>query len=212
MSAREGQERHGAGHGILHHEPRDRHHTLNPAARWLYRSYLSEVAEMVTRLEPRSVLEVGCGAGWFADALGKTLPDATITGVDLSERVLREARSNVPGATFTAGSAYELPFEDGSFDLVVAAELLETLHDPQKALREIVRVTRRHALIAAARQPHWRLMNMVRLAWLDEMGHHPGHVQDFNKGDLLRMVRGHFRVVEVREPLPWIVVSCRKGG
>lgn len=212
MSNRDNHERPGLAHGILHREPRDRHHTRNPAARWLYQRYLSEVGEMVTRLAPESVLDVGCGAGHFAEALRATLPDTRLTGVDLSERVLREAREHVPGVSFLAGSAYELPFDDGSFDLVVAAELLETLHDPQKALREIVRVTRRHALIAVPRQPHWRLLNMVRLAWLDEMGHHPGHVQDYGKGDLLRILRGHFRVVEVREPMPWIVVSARKGG
>ncbi|GMV40951.1 MAG: hypothetical protein AMXMBFR64_26670 [Myxococcales bacterium] len=212
MSNREPSEVHGITGALLHREPRDRHSTRNPLARALYQRYLQDVTEMVQRLDPRTVLEVGCGAGHFVEVLRKALPEARIVGVDLSERMVREAREHVPGVEFLVGSAYDLPYDDGSFDLVVAAEVLETLHDPQKALREIVRVTHRHALLSVARQPHWRALNMVRLAWLDEMGHHPGHVQDLNKGDFMRMVRGHFRVVEARDPLPWVIVSARKGG
>lgn len=211
MSNRQSSEAQGIAHGILHHEPRDRHHTRNPVARTLYDRYLRSVTEMVQRLEPRTVLEVGCGAGHFAEALRTALPEARIVGVDLSERMVREARKHVPGIEFQVASAYDLPFEGGSFDLVVGAELLETLHDPQKALREIVRVTHRHVLLSVARQPYWRMLNMVRLAWLDEMGHHPGHVQELNKGDILRIVRGHLRLIEARDPMPWVVISGRKG-
>ena len=197
---------------ILHHRPRDRHHTRNPLARHLYHRYLKDISEMVVRHEPKRILEVGCGIGYLAAHIKSMLPDSTVVAVDLSERIVREAAQTFPDIDFQVGSAYDLPFEENSFDMVLGAEILEYLHDPQKALREMYRVTRRHVLLSVPKQPQWRAMNMVRLAYLDHFGSHPGHVQSFNKGDFMRMVKGHFRVAELREPLPWVVVVGRKGG
>ena len=52
------------------------------------------------------------------------------------------ARALCPGASFFQGDAAELPFEDASFDLVTAAQLLCFLHNPDQALAEMHRVLR----------------------------------------------------------------------
>jgi pseudaminic acid biosynthesis-associated methylase len=105
--------------------------------------------EQIERLRPSSVLEVGCNIGgnlrWIADQLGP----ANVAGVDVNERALQLLRERVPGvdARLTAGG--ELPFGDGTFDLVFTMGVL--IHqDPKTQLepmmREIVRCSRRHVL------------------------------------------------------------------
>src|SRR5206468_12957594 len=46
-------------------------------------------------------------------------PDAEITGVDISEEMVRRAREHVPSASFEVADASALRFADGAFDLVV---------------------------------------------------------------------------------------------
>jgi SAM-dependent methyltransferase len=60
--------------------------------------------------------------------------------VDVDERTLSHARSRHPGPDFVAADVRELPFEDGSFDLVVCFETIEHVPDPEAVLDELRRV------------------------------------------------------------------------
>jgi ubiquinone/menaquinone biosynthesis C-methylase UbiE len=89
------------------------------------------------------VLDVGCGAG---AQLGPYLAaGCRITGLDPSQEMLGEARRRLGAeAALVPGDAADLPFEDGSFDLVMAATVLHQL-DPESvlpALQEMARVVR----------------------------------------------------------------------
>jgi ubiquinone/menaquinone biosynthesis C-methylase UbiE len=190
----------------------DRYHARNPLARRLMHGYLDEVARLVGPLEVTSVLDVGCGEGHFLGHIRSLAPRARCIGVDRSERVIESARSAYPDMEFEVQSAYGLGFADSSFDLVVAADLLQHSNDPQRILRELARVSRRYVLLTVPREPLWRMLNVARLAYLDEWGNPPGHVQHYRRGDFLNMVRGHFRIAKVLTPLPWIVVLARKGA
>jgi pseudaminic acid biosynthesis-associated methylase len=104
--------------------------------------------QVIERLEPRNVLEVGCSVGgnlrWIADAIG----DSNVSGIDLNEKALRLLRERLPGVDARVGRARELPFEDRSFDLVLTMGVL--IHQPPEDLegvmREIVRCSRSHVL------------------------------------------------------------------
>lgn len=79
------------------------------------------------------ILDVGCGTG----IISRLYPDKDITGVDISEGMLRYH----PGKCLL-GSADDIPFEDASFDAVIGRSILHHLGDPEKAVREILRVLR----------------------------------------------------------------------
>ena len=68
---------------------------------------------------PRRILEVGTGTGSGAAIIHARFPDAELTGVDLSEEMIKRARAHLPDATFQVADAAALPFPDASFDLVV---------------------------------------------------------------------------------------------
>jgi len=78
---------------------------------------------------PARVLDVGTGTGAGALTLARRFPDAEIVGVDLSEAMIRQARSNTPAdlqrrVTFERGDASSLRFGDASFDLMAHANMI----------------------------------------------------------------------------------------
>jgi ubiquinone/menaquinone biosynthesis C-methylase UbiE len=78
---------------------------------------------------PRRVLDVGTGTGAAAFAAARRFPEAQIVGADLSEAMLAQARAKTPAelagrVRFEAADAAKLPFEDGSFDLVLLSNMI----------------------------------------------------------------------------------------
>jgi len=105
------------------------------------------LAARIARTVPGAdVLDVGCGFGRTIVALGRELPQARLTGADLSAPVLRLAhlRALEQGVTArfvqTDGTSLA-PFADASFDVVTATMLLHELPPPQ--VREFLRAARR---------------------------------------------------------------------
>jgi ubiquinone/menaquinone biosynthesis C-methylase UbiE len=95
-----------------------------------------------------SVLDVGCAKGFMLSDFHRLMPQATLAGIDVSEyaiaNAVEEARPFV-----RIGDARKLPFPDSSFDLVLAINIIHNLsyEDCKQALREVQRVSRRHAFI-----------------------------------------------------------------
>lgn len=69
------------------------------------------------------VLDVGCGTGYFARRIAPVVgPSGAVVGIDPLQPMLDYAAAHTPSnCTFHAAGAEDLPFEDGSFDLVVSA-------------------------------------------------------------------------------------------
>ena len=93
----------------------------------------------LAEVEPGSVLEVGCGTGWFAARVHDEL-GAEVVAVDQSERMVELARER--GLEARVADVQALPFGDGSFDAVAANWMLYHVPDLDLGLREIARVLR----------------------------------------------------------------------
>jgi len=99
---------------------------------------------------PLRVLDLGTGPGVSAFTLAAALPaGSTVTGVDLSARMIARARrhheqafSHLGGVDFLVADASRLPFAASTFDLVTGHSFLYLLPDPAAVLREARRVLR----------------------------------------------------------------------
>ena len=95
-----------------------------------------------------SLLDVGCGTGTTDQVLAPCV--RSLHGVDISVEMLIKAQQNIPQAHFSWYDGATLPFEDGTFDVVVAICVLHhvPLSQRRQVVSEMVRVGRRDGVIA----------------------------------------------------------------
>lgn len=94
-----------------------------------------------------SLLEVGCGSGYYSQVFMTLLPGRVrYAGVDYSQAMIARARANYPAATFDVGDATRLSHDDGAFDIVFNGVSLLHIVDYPAAIREAARVAARHCI------------------------------------------------------------------
>ncbi|MBV9949656.1 MAG: class I SAM-dependent methyltransferase, partial [Myxococcales bacterium] len=195
----------GAQEPVLVGNLYDKYGTRNPFARALMRRFLGAVSDLYARVNPETVLEIGCGEGHLAQHLvTRAARPARFVACDVDLRALRPDLD--PLIETRQASAYELPFGRGEFDLVVCCEVLEHLQAPERALAEATRIARRAVLLSTPREPIWRVLNVARGRYLRRMGDTPGHVQHFSRRALTALASESLHILECRTPPPWTVL------
>lgn len=97
------------------------------------------------------LIDVGCGTGSLSLAAATRYPEASVLGVDLLPEYVSEAlRHAAANARFETGNASALPSPDATFAAAVCQLVLNDIPDPERAVREMVRVTREGGVVAAA--------------------------------------------------------------
>jgi SAM-dependent methyltransferase len=155
-----------------------------------------EVAfKAVAEIEPRRVLEVGCGEGELAERVSLEL-GCDVLALDQSERMVELTRAR--GVHAVVGDVQALPFADGEFDCAVAAWVLFHVMDVGRALGELARVLRAGGRLVAITNAseHMRELKDLLGVELDS----PSFWGN-NGGGLLRR---HFAHVERRDVHGWM--------
>jgi demethylmenaquinone methyltransferase/2-methoxy-6-polyprenyl-1,4-benzoquinol methylase len=161
---------------------------------------ISQVATGLAQVGPHAqVLDCGVGCGSLSIALDSILTvPVEYHGIDTSAEMLVQASSKMQDAGLRVhikqADVLSLPYDDQSFDVVMAAHVLEHLPDPQCALKEMIRVLKpggmvfvcvtRPSLFGALVQLRWRtraISEQQGVAWLDEcqlidVGYQPIHL------------------------------------
>lgn len=100
-----------------------------------------------TGLTSPSVLEVGCGSGYYSEVFAALVPGGVhYTGIDYSGTMIARARDHYPSTSFKIADATRLPFEDNSFDVVFNGVSLMHIVEYQVAIREAARVAARYCV------------------------------------------------------------------
>ena len=147
------------------------------------------------------LLDLGCGFGRHAFEAARR--GARVVALDYAEDELKEVRNTfaamadaaeVPASSLAGtvqGDATRLPFADGSFDRVIASEVLEHIPDDEAAMRELARVLRPGGTMAVT-VPSWL---PEKVCWtLSEEYHAPfvtgGHVRIYRDGEVREKLQG----------------------
>lgn len=126
----------------------------------------------IEKVRPRTVVEIGCGNGINLMMLACRFPEIAFTGIELTPEghaaalAFQDAHAELPAnlrafapqplpdpggfrrVRFLQGSATDLPFQDGAFDLAITVLALEQMEQIRaRALSEIARVVRSHTLM-----------------------------------------------------------------
>jgi SAM-dependent methyltransferase len=120
------------------------------------------------------VLDVGAGSGEFLESLRSV--GAVPVGADPAQRMVELARARVPGVPVVVAHAEQLPWADGSFDVVTAVNALQFADDTLDALAEFARVVVPGGSIAVA---NWAEaarndIDSIEAALAAEAGEDPG--------------------------------------
>jgi ubiquinone/menaquinone biosynthesis C-methylase UbiE len=147
-----------------------------------YGSQLAEGLIAAAGVRPgQRVLDVGCGPGPLTAALAALVGADHVAAVDPSEDFVAACRARVPGADVRVGVAERLPFEDGSFDSVLAQLVVPLMDGREAGVREMTRVARRGGVVAAC---VWdsTTMPMLRAYWDAALAASPDRAGAFDEG------------------------------
>lgn len=97
-----------------------------------------------------TLLDVGCSVGKFTQMLKDELAARRVFGLEVSEIAVAEARERGVEVSKCNVDTDPFPYEDDTFELVLALELLEHLFDPEHCLTEIARVTKRNGFFVVS--------------------------------------------------------------
>ena len=113
-----------------------------PRGSWIGATEYRLLYQLLAPAPDASILDVGCGTGYFTRRFA--LDGRIVTGVDPDQSMLEVARAHrAAGERYIRGDARALPFSDGEFDCCISVAALCFIPDEAAALAEMFRVTRR---------------------------------------------------------------------
>jgi len=98
-------------------------------------------------VKDKKILDAGCGTGIYSRMLAEKR--AEVTGIEISKKMLDIAKEYCKGLEikFDKGSVDELPYDDGSFDIIIASLVIHYFADPTKVFKEFHRVLKKDGIL-----------------------------------------------------------------
>jgi 2-polyprenyl-3-methyl-5-hydroxy-6-metoxy-1,4-benzoquinol methylase len=196
--------------GIVVGTGSNKYQMRNPIGQILLKNFDRVLCDLVKPINPKTILEVGCGEGHVTQILVDCTA-AQIRGTDISNTILNQAREAVvsPRVSFQNKNIYQFNPDIDRAELVVCCEVLEHIENPTLGLEKLASLASPYCLLSVPREPIFRTLNLLRGAYLAEFGNSPGHIQHWSKRGFIRLVKTQFDLIEVRAPLPWTVILAK---
>ena len=188
-----------------------KHISRNPLQKLLIDNFYRELVRMTKSVKPQGILDVGCGEGFTLIKLKQAKIGQTYEGIDYSSDALKLGKKLYPKLNIKKGDIYHLPYKNNALDMIICTEVLEHLEYPEKALREIMRVAKKHMVISVPNEPFFILSNLLRGKYLKTFGNHPEHINHWTSQAFKKFLRKNkLKISSTKYPFPWTVVLARK--
>jgi SAM-dependent methyltransferase len=182
----------------------------NPLQRLLIKRFMAKLSDVFDATQPsESVLEIGCGEGFVAGQLSARQAGGPYVGVDLNEEDLQNLRAKFPAVEAHQGSIYDLSFLGRDFDVVVCAEVMEHLDDPDAALEQIIARRPRWVILSVPHEPWFCLSNFARGKNITRFGNDPEHVNLWGRRGFRKVLDSYLVVERHETSYPWQLVLAR---
>ncbi len=192
-----------------------KHTHRNPIQRLLLWNFFRNLANLISKQQAvDSILDVGCGEGFTLNRLREKGIGKKLEGVEYSEAAIELGKKTYPEIKISQGSIYDLPYKDNSFDLVLCTEVLEHLEEPEKALRELVRVSKKYLAISVPNEPFFMFAQLVRGKNWSRLGNdieHINHWTMFGFPEFVQKNAGtNIKILSKRFPFAWTMLFLEK--
>jgi 2-polyprenyl-3-methyl-5-hydroxy-6-metoxy-1,4-benzoquinol methylase len=158
------------------------------------------------------ILDIGCGTGLNAAHL--TRAGHTVVGIDLSPVAIERFRGRGLEGLVCDIEAEPLPFEDGSFDLAYASEVIEHCADTDRFVGELARVIKPRGLLllSTPNSAFWAYRLLALFGQTVTEIQHPGHVRFFSKRGLKHSIEaGGFEVNAISGREMYVILGKQLG-
>ena len=185
-----------------------KYQSKNPIQQALIARFQKKVISLVKQKNLETIADIGCGEGFGLKNLSINNIGTNYLGLDSSKTSLKLARNINPEFEYVLGSIYKTQLKNKSFDMVMCTEVLEHLEDPEAAIVELRRISKKYVLISVPFEPWFRIMNFLRGKYLNTLGNHPEHINWWGKKGLMKLVSKHLKIRHHTISLPWQIVLC----
>jgi len=185
-----------------------KHTSKNPLKTVFLNTYYKTFVKELKKLEIKNVLDIGCGEGFILNKLKQERIGESWEGIDYSKEAVEIGKKIHSYLDLTQGSIYDSKFKDNSFDLVVCTEVLEHLENPQIALKEVVRISKKYILFSVPNEPLFLLSNFTQ--W----GKDIGHINHWTFWQFEKFVGENIdskvTILSRKHPFPWTMLLLEK--
>lgn len=169
-------------------------------------NHLQKSIEFLSEVKDGKVLEVGCGGGQFVRLLSYVRKEFDYFGTDISKKAISIASNKDNRIKYCVADLVCMPFKQKSFDVIIAFDVFEHIHDFKKAISNIYFSLRDKGIMVAyvpcEGEPftlYW-LFSKINI-WKSLQRKHFGHIQSFKKDEIEELLKENgFRIIKKNMP------------
>lgn len=168
--------------------------------------FLDAVFYEIKKLDPKTILDFGCGEGLFLKAMrDRGLSAKKVLGVDIQKDAIERATTLVPEYDFKHIDLFQINLDVFQFDLVIAIEVLEHLYEPEKFLKHLTALSSKYVLFTVPFEPWFQIVNLLRGRDILRLGNHPEHVNHWSPASFRKFLTPYIKIETLSVKFPWIV-------
>jgi SAM-dependent methyltransferase len=189
-----------------------KHTHRNPIQRLLLWNFFRNLLNLISAKNLDSILDVGCGEGFTLNRLKEHGIGKRLEGLEYSIDAIKLGKKTYPDIKIKQGDIYNLPYEDNFFDLVLCTEVLEHLDYPQKALKELIRVSNKYLVVSVPNEPFFMFAQLARGKNWSRFGNDIEHVNHWTMLGFLKFIKKNSKVqiLAKKFPFAWTMLLVEK--
>jgi len=159
------------------------------------------IFKLLDDVKDKKILDIGCASGYLGVEF-KKMGASEVNGIDISTNQIKEAKKVLDNVFSLDIQEDRIPFNNGYFDIIIFAEVVEHLLYPEKAIEEIKRVLKKDGIVIITTPNFLVFSNRIKMFfgkfdYTDTGIFDRGHVHFFSYKSLLKFVKkGGFEIIE----------------